>query len=207
MPLTTITAIATITAIKPGIDPLNLFLLIFINSTSDVQDHESPTTVPRKTKNGIYKSFGGSVVCINSVHGVGKTELAIEFAQRYSQRYKMVIWVGVQGQYLRQSILNLSLYLGLDVSADGEKERGRTRLWVISSLLSELTISPSTLFQAINEILIDETSSHCDEPFWENNHFLLKVLIYCIKILDETKNHLALRMLLVGVWCLVYSQP
>ncbi|GJR75607.1 hypothetical protein Tco_0928647 [Tanacetum coccineum] len=56
----------------------------------------------------------------------------------------MVIWVGGEGQYLRHDILNLSLYLGLDVSADGEKERGRIGLWVIGSLLSELTISPST---------------------------------------------------------------
>lgn len=73
------------------------------------------------------KSLGSSVICINGVPGMGKTELALEFAYRYSQRYKMVLWVGGEARYFRQNILNLSLNLGLDVSADLEKERGRIR--------------------------------------------------------------------------------
>ncbi|CBI39859.3 unnamed protein product, partial [Vitis vinifera] len=81
----------------------------------------------KKSKSGNYKSFGSSVICINGGPGVGKTELALEFAYRYSQRYKMVLWVGGEARYFRQSILNLSLNLGLDVSADAEKERGRIR--------------------------------------------------------------------------------
>ncbi|KAK3013356.1 hypothetical protein RJ639_008349 [Escallonia herrerae] len=81
----------------------------------------------KKSKGGKYKSFGSSIVCLSGAPGVGKTELALEFAHRYSQRYKMVLWVGGEAQYFRQNILNLSLNLGLDVSADGEKERGRIR--------------------------------------------------------------------------------
>ncbi|KVI02387.1 hypothetical protein Ccrd_019344 [Cynara cardunculus var. scolymus] len=270
----------------------------------------------KKSKSGKYKRFGSSLVCINGGSGMGKTELALEFAHRYSQRYKMVIWVGGESQHLRQNLLNLSVSLGLDVSADAEKERGRIRsfdeqeteafrrvkrelfrdmpylliidnletekewwegkdlsdliprntgashviittrlpkvmnfepmqlqplslsdamllmrgrrrkeypsqeveilgkfhqklgrlsfgLWVIGCLLSELTISPSALFQSINEILLDEASSHLDEPFWGNNRFMLKVLIFCITILHEangTKNHLAFKMLLAGSW-------
>ncbi|XP_047328752.1 uncharacterized protein LOC124932180 [Impatiens glandulifera] len=80
-----------------------------------------------KSKSGKYKSFGSSIVCINGAAGIGKTELALEFAHRYCQRYKMVLWVGGEAQYFRQNILNLSLNLGLDVSADAEKERGRIR--------------------------------------------------------------------------------
>ncbi|KAL8505370.1 hypothetical protein ACS0TY_016562 [Phlomoides rotata] len=71
------------------------------------------------------KSLGSSIVCINGPSGVGKTELALEFAYRYSQRYKMVLWVGGEARYFRQNILNTSLNMGLDVSADEEKERGR----------------------------------------------------------------------------------
>ena len=67
------------------------------------------------------------MVCINGAPGVGKTELVLEFAHRYSQRYKMVMWVSGEARYFRQNILNLSLKLGLDVSADAEKERGRIR--------------------------------------------------------------------------------
>ncbi|KAK4386857.1 hypothetical protein Sango_2556300 [Sesamum angolense] len=81
----------------------------------------------KKTKSGKYKSFGSSIVCINGSPGVGKTELALEFAYRYSQRYKMVLWVGGEARYFRQNILNISLNMGLDVSADEEKERGRIR--------------------------------------------------------------------------------
>ncbi|MFS7946477.1 putative P-loop containing nucleoside triphosphate hydrolase [Helianthus anomalus] len=39
----------------------------------------------------------------------------------------MVLWVGREARYFRQNILNLSINLGLDVSADEEKERGRIR--------------------------------------------------------------------------------
>ncbi|KAD6453951.1 hypothetical protein R6Q59_015713 [Mikania micrantha] len=254
-----------------------------------------------------------NVLCINGRPGIGKTEVALEFAHRYSQRYKMVIWVGGEDQYLRQNLLSVSSKLGLDVSADGEKERGRIRgfneqetesfkrikqelyrdipylliidnletekewwegkhlrdliprntgsthviittrlqnvmsfktmqlqrlqlsnalmlvtgrqkkeyptqdveilkkfdeklggscfgLWVIGSLLCEITISPSALFQAINRIVIEQTSSHFVEPFWESNRFLLKVLIFCITVLNKSKNRLPLKMLLSGVW-------
>ncbi|KAL3851073.1 hypothetical protein ACJIZ3_012955 [Penstemon smallii] len=81
----------------------------------------------KKSKSGKYKSFGRSIVCINGGPGIGKTELALEFAYRYSQRYKMVLWVGGEARYFRQNILNISLNMGLDVSADEEKERGRIR--------------------------------------------------------------------------------
>ncbi|KAL2473165.1 P-loop containing nucleoside triphosphate hydrolase superfamily protein [Forsythia ovata] len=81
----------------------------------------------RKSRSGKNKSFGSSVVCINGSPGVGKTELALEFAYRYSHRYKMVLWVGGETRYFRQNILNISLNMGLDVSADAEKERGRIR--------------------------------------------------------------------------------
>ncbi|XP_060188395.1 uncharacterized protein LOC132617412 [Lycium barbarum] len=81
----------------------------------------------RKSRSGKDKNLGMSVVCINGLPGVGKTDLALEFAYRYSQRYRMVLWVGGEARYFRQNILNLSLNLGLDVSADAEKERGRIR--------------------------------------------------------------------------------
>ncbi|XP_076903148.1 uncharacterized protein LOC143558128 [Bidens hawaiensis] len=275
--------------------------------SGDLEEHNE------KVLRGSKYKKSNSVVCVNGGPGMGKTELALEFAYRYLQRYKMVVWVGGEGKYLRQNLLNSSLNLGLDLSADGEKERGRIRsfdeqeteafkrikqalfrdmpyllivdnletekdwwegkdlhdliprntgsshviittrlhkvmsfktmrlqplpssdammlitgrrkkaypaqeveilkkfdeelgrssfgLWVIGSLLCELTILPADLFHAINQILVDETTSQFDEPFWANNRFLLKVLIFCVNLLNETKNHLALRMLLTGVW-------
>ncbi|OMO83843.1 hypothetical protein CCACVL1_11135 [Corchorus capsularis] len=278
----------------------------------------------KKSKSGNYKSLGSSsVICINGVPGIGKTELALEFAYRYSQRYKMVLWVGGEARYFRQNILNLSLNLGLDVSADDDKERGRIRnfeeqefeafkrvkrevfrdmpylliidnleterewwegkdlhdliprntggshviittrlskvmnfdtmqlpplpsadamvlargrrkkdypseeveflrkvdeklgrlsfgLWMFGSLLSELSISPSALFEAVNQVSLEDgsTSSYMStntssEQYCKNNPFLMKMLSFCFAVLQQVNgrnNILASRMLLVGAW-------
>ncbi|KAL6553338.1 hypothetical protein OROGR_007180 [Orobanche gracilis] len=76
-------------------------------------------------KRGKYKSFSSSIVCVNGSSGVGKTELALEVAHRYAQRYKMVLWIGGESRYFRQNILNISIKMGLDVGVDEERERGR----------------------------------------------------------------------------------
>lgn len=276
----------------------------------------------KKSKSGSYRGLGSSVVCLNGIPGIGKTELALEFAYRYSQRYKMVLWVGGEARYFRQNILNLSLNLGLDVSADAEKERGRIRsfeeqefeafkrvkrelfrdmpylliidnletekewwegkdlhdliprntggshviittrlpkimnfdliqipplplsdamilmkgrkkrdypaqelevlrkfdeklgrlsygMWIIGSLLSELAISPSALFEAVDQVALDGSSSNTsyvslsDDQFCKNNPFLVKVLFFCFNILEQTsvrRNLMASKMLLVGAW-------
>ncbi|KAM5582839.1 hypothetical protein ABKV19_002985 [Rosa sericea] len=275
----------------------------------------------KKSKSGNCKSLGSTVICINGVPGIGKTELALEFAYRYSQRYRMVLWIGGEARYFRQNILNLSQNLGLDVSADPEKDRGRIRnfeeqefeafkrvkrelfrdmpylividnleterewwegkdlhdliprntggshviitsrlskvmnfdamqlpslpvsdamvlirgrkkkeypseelaylmkfdeklgrlsfgLWLVGSLLSELAIAPSTLFEAINQVQLDEGSpcpflSITEEQYYKNNAFLMKVLSFCFAVLQESRgktNLLASRMLLVGAW-------
>ncbi|EOY11838.1 hypothetical protein QUC31_001516 [Theobroma cacao] len=275
----------------------------------------------KKSKSGNYKSLGSSVICINGIPGIGKTELALEFAYRYSQRYKMVLWVGGEARYFRQNILNLSLNLGLDVSADDEKERGGIRcfeeqefeafkrvkrelfrdmpylliidnleterewwegkdlhdliprntggshviittrlskvmnfdttqlpplpssdamilvrgrrkkdypaeeleflrkfdeklgrlsfgLWIIGSLLSELAISPSALFEAVNDVSLEDNSTSLymitsGEQYCKNNPFLMKILCFCSAVLQQIngrRNILASRMLLVGAW-------
>lgn len=260
---------------------------------------------------------GASVVCINGSSGIGKTELALEFAYRYSQRYKMVLWIGGEARYLRQNILNLSMSLGLDISAEAEKERGRIRsfeeqefdafqrvkrelfrdvpyllvidnleserdwwegkdlhdfiprntgatnvivttclprvmnlepmqlpqlsyidamilmkgktkndyppdetdvlrklderlgrlsfgLWVVGSLLSELMIAPSTLFEAVERISLNENlfpHDANDDGFCRNNSFLIKVLVFCFALMDRTKGgSLTSKMIIAGSW-------
>ncbi|WOL12076.1 hypothetical protein Cni_G20840 [Canna indica] len=82
----------------------------------------------KKSRSVANKGHGNaSVICINGASGIGKTELALEFAYRYAQRYKMVLWIGGEARSFRQNILNLSMKLGLDVSAEVEKERGRIK--------------------------------------------------------------------------------
>ncbi|XP_065863022.1 uncharacterized protein [Euphorbia lathyris] len=276
----------------------------------------------KKPRSVNHKTLGSSsVLCINGIAGTGKTDLALEFAYRYSQRYKMVLWIGGEARYFRQNILNLSLNLGMDVSADGEKERDRIRsfeeqefdafkrvkrelfrdipylliidnletetewwegkdlydfiprntgcshviittrlpkvmnfdimqlpslslseamilmrgrrkkdysseevellqkfdeklgrlsfgLWVVGSLLSELSITPSALFEAVNQVPNEDGSAYShmsinDEQYCKHNPFLMKLLHFCLIVLQQsnsTKNLLASRMLLVGAW-------
>ncbi|KAG2584759.1 uncharacterized protein LOC120713691 [Panicum virgatum] len=264
------------------------------------------------------KGYNSSnVICINGSSGIGKTELALEFAYRYSQRYKMVLWIGGEARYLRQNILNLSMNLGLDISAEAEKDRGRIRsfeeqefdafqrvkrelfrdvpyllvidnleserdwwegkdlhdfilrntgathvivttrlprvmnlepmqlpqlsyidamaliqgkrkkdyppeetevlrkfderlgrlsfgLWVVGSLLSELMIAPSTLFEAVERISLSENLFPIganDDGFCRNNSFLIKVLVFCFALMDRAKGgSLTSRMVIAGSW-------
>ncbi|XP_074268787.1 uncharacterized protein LOC141592098 isoform X1 [Silene latifolia] len=275
----------------------------------------------KKSRSGKDKGVTSSVVCISGPPGVGKTELALEFAYKYSHRYKMVLWVGGEARCLRQNVLNISVNMGLDVSADPEKERGRIRnfeeqeyeafkrikrelfrdmpyliiidhleseneWWegkdlhdliprntggshviittrlpkimnfdpmplqamplpdamvmlrgrrkkeypseeyeclkkfeeklggsvfgssVVGSLLSELAISPSALFEIVQQTPIEDLSdttflNASDEEIYKNNPFLVKLLDFCFAILEKatkTNNCLASRMLLVGAW-------
>lgn len=269
----------------------------------------------KKPRGGGIRGYGNaSVVCVSGISGVGKTELALEFAHRYSQRYKMVLWVGGEARYFRQNILNLSISLGLDVSAEAEKERGRIRsfdeqeldafqrvkrelfrdvpyllvidnletekewwegkdlhdliprnmgathvlvttrlpkvmsfepiqllppspsdslllirgkrkkdypgeevevlrkmgerlgrlsfgLWVVGSLLSELSIPPSALLDAVGRMPLND-SLVSDDGFCGNNQFLMKVLVFCFAVLDRANGSrgLASRMALTGAW-------
>ncbi|KAG1333932.1 hypothetical protein COCNU_03G000510 [Cocos nucifera] len=64
--------------------------------------------------------FGKGVACVSGDSGVGKTELLLEFAYRFSQRYKMVLWVGGEARYLRQNFMKLLPRLGVDVDMDND---------------------------------------------------------------------------------------
>ncbi|KAI5064454.1 hypothetical protein GOP47_0021124, partial [Adiantum capillus-veneris] len=73
--------------------------------------------------------FDGGIACVSGASGIGKTEMVLEYAHRFSQWYRMVLWVGGEARYLRQNYLNLSLFLGLDVGTESQvgPEQGRIR--------------------------------------------------------------------------------
>ncbi|KAG0568419.1 hypothetical protein KC19_6G018300 [Ceratodon purpureus] len=64
---------------------------------------------------------------VTGIPGIGKSELALEYAYRHSQKYKMVLWVGGEARYLRQNYLNLSTLLGLNVGTETQQAGGRPR--------------------------------------------------------------------------------
>ncbi|KAK4782110.1 hypothetical protein SAY86_016212 [Trapa natans] len=280
-------------------------------------DEESLFKRPSKCKKSRISS---GVICLNGVPGIGKTEVALEYAHRFSQRYKMVFWIGGEARYFRQNILNLSVSLGLDVSADPEKDRGRIRsfdeqemeafkrvkrelfrdmpyliiidnletdrewwegkdlhdliprntggthviittrlakvmnfdilpvlplpapesmvllrgrkmreysekelellhkfgeklsrlsfgMTVIGSLISELGISPSALYEQVNGIALEGLGDHQhsinDEQFCKNNPFLMKVMVLCFNVVQQVsgrRNLIAPKMLIAGAW-------
>ncbi|KAM0949615.1 putative AAA+ ATPase domain, P-loop containing nucleoside triphosphate hydrolase, TIR [Dioscorea sansibarensis] len=60
--------------------------------------------------------YGKGIACVTGKSGIGKTELALEYAYRFSQRYKMVLWVGGEARYIKQNFLNLRYFLDVDQS-------------------------------------------------------------------------------------------
>ncbi|XP_051119018.1 uncharacterized protein LOC127243173 [Andrographis paniculata] len=80
---------------------------------------------PKSRKHGRRRStkvaYGKGIACVTGDPGIGKTELLVEFAYRYHQRYKMVLWIGGESRYIRQNYLNLSPFLEIDVG----EEKGR----------------------------------------------------------------------------------
>ncbi|KAE8683243.1 hypothetical protein F3Y22_tig00111213pilonHSYRG00568 [Hibiscus syriacus] len=62
--------------------------------------------------------YGKGIACVSGETGIGKTELLLEFAYRYHQRYKMVLWIGGESRYIRQNYLNLWSLLEVDIRVE-----------------------------------------------------------------------------------------
>ncbi|KAL5538031.1 hypothetical protein UlMin_002211 [Ulmus minor] len=71
--------------------------------------------------------YGKGIACVSGDSGIGKTELLLEFAYRYHQRYKMVLWVGGESRYIRQNYLNLWSFLEVDVGTEKCSEKNRIK--------------------------------------------------------------------------------
>ncbi|XP_078436388.1 uncharacterized protein LOC144707145 [Wolffia australiana] len=59
-------------------------------------------------------------VCVSNESGIGKTELVLEFAYRFSQMYKMIIWVSGESRYFRMNYLNILSTLGVNMVQEKE---------------------------------------------------------------------------------------
>ncbi|XP_072999409.1 uncharacterized protein [Typha latifolia] len=64
--------------------------------------------------------YSNGIACVCGESGFGKTELLLEYAYRFSQRYKMVLWVGGEARYLRGNYIKLLPRLGIDVGLQNE---------------------------------------------------------------------------------------
>ncbi|CAN0841281.1 hypothetical protein LINGRAHAP2_LOCUS3190 [Linum grandiflorum] len=81
--------------------------------------HSAQFTRRRRSRKILY---GKGVACVSGEPGIGKTELLLEFAYRYHQRYKMVLWIGGESRYVRQNYLNLWSFLEIDVGLESSEK-------------------------------------------------------------------------------------
>ncbi|KAL8141630.1 hypothetical protein V2J09_014662 [Rumex salicifolius] len=80
-----------------------------------------------RTKRAKKIMYGKGIACVSGETGIGKTELLLEFAYRYHQRYKMVLWIGGESRYIRQNYLNLWSFLEVDVGVQNFAEKSRAK--------------------------------------------------------------------------------
>ncbi|KAI3886724.1 hypothetical protein MKX03_006867 [Papaver bracteatum] len=102
---------------------------IEMQSTSSPQTHTRNGGKHRRRRKPTKIVYGKGVACVTGDSGIGKTELLLEFAYRYAQRYKMVLWVGGETRYIRQNYLNLSPFLDVDVGIENrwlEKRKNKS---------------------------------------------------------------------------------
>ncbi|XP_027343175.1 uncharacterized protein LOC113855744 [Abrus precatorius] len=80
-----------------------------------------------RRKRGMKILYGKGIACVSGDSGIGKTELILEFAYRFHQRYKMVLWIGGESRYIRQNYLNLRSFVEVDVSVENSLEKTRIK--------------------------------------------------------------------------------
>lgn len=94
----------------------------------EMQNIEFPQKSKNVRKHGRRRStkvvYGKGIACVSGESGIGKTELVLEFAYRFHQRYKMVLWIGGESRYIRQNYMNLRSFLEIDL--DTEKSRPKS---------------------------------------------------------------------------------
>ncbi|KAK6935403.1 hypothetical protein RJ641_035558 [Dillenia turbinata] len=117
--------------------------------------------------------YGKGIACVSGESGIGKTELLLEFAYRYHQRYRMVLWVGGESRYIRQNYLNLWSFLEVDVGIENCLDKSKTKSFeeqedaAISSVRKELMRNVPYL------VIIDNLESEKD---WWDHKLIMDLL-------------------------------
>ncbi|KAD4384680.1 hypothetical protein E3N88_24848 [Mikania micrantha] len=130
----------------------------------------SPKPKPGRRKRAVKVVYGKGIACVSGDSGIGKTELLLEFAYRFHQRYKMVLWIGGESRYIRQNYLNLWSFLEVDVGIESGLEKNRTKSFeeheetAIASIRKELMRNIPFL------VIIDNLESEKD--WWDHKHLI-----------------------------------
>ncbi|KAJ0615964.1 putative TIR domain, P-loop containing nucleoside triphosphate hydrolase [Helianthus annuus] len=130
----------------------------------------TPKPKPGRRKRAVKVVYGKGIACVSGDSGIGKTELLLEFAYRFHQRYKMVLWIGGESRYIRQNYLNLLSFLEVDVGIESGLEKSRTKSfeeheeYAISRIRKELMRDIPFL------VIIDNLESEKD--WWDHKHVI-----------------------------------
>ncbi|KAM0981624.1 hypothetical protein ACFX2A_014936 [Malus domestica] len=102
---------------------------IEMQSTEIPQRQSKPKSGGRysRRKRSTKVVYGKGIACVSGDSGIGKTELLLEFAYRYHQKYKMVLWIGGESRYIRQNYLNLWSFLEVDVGVENCFDKNRIK--------------------------------------------------------------------------------
>ncbi|KAL0393565.1 UNVERIFIED_CONTAM: hypothetical protein Slati_4322700 [Sesamum latifolium] len=137
--------------------------------------------------------YGRGIACVSGDSGIGKTELLLEFAYRFHQRYKMVLWIGGESRYIRLNYMNLWSFLEIDVGVESSTEKGRTKGFeeqeeaAIARIRRELT--RNIPFLVVIDNLENEKDCLKDQPITE---------IDALRVIEEKLGRLTLGLAIVG---------
>lgn len=114
--------------------------------------------------------YGKGIGCVSGESGIGKTELLLEFAYRFHQRYKMVLWIGGESRYIRQNYMNLWSFLEIDVGVESCTEKSLQRSFEEQEEAAIARIRKELMRNIPFLIVIDDLENEKD--WWEHKHVM-----------------------------------
>ncbi|KAL8064129.1 hypothetical protein ABFX02_01G071500 [Erythranthe guttata] len=135
-------------------------------------DFSQPQQKSKSRRRSTKVVYGKGIACVTGDLGIGKTEMLLEFAYRFRQRYKMVLWIGGESRYIRQNYMNLRSFLEIDLGLEGcttvEKTRPKSfeeqEEAAIARIRRELSRNIPFL------VVIDNLESEKD--WWDHKHVM-----------------------------------
>ncbi|CAO2837649.1 unnamed protein product [Amaranthus hypochondriacus] len=154
---------------------------IEMQSTSFPQKHHPSPNIPKskigrkytRRKRSIKIVYGKGIAVVSGESGIGKTELLLEFAYRYHQRYKMVLWLGGESRYIRQNYLNLWPFLEVDVGIETCAEKGRIRSFEEQEEAAMFRVRRELMRNLPYLVIIDNLESEKD---WWDHRLVMDLL-------------------------------
>ncbi|PIN19685.1 hypothetical protein CDL12_07639 [Handroanthus impetiginosus] len=141
-------------------------------------EFSQPQQRPPKSKSGgklgrrrsMKVVYGKGIACVSGESGIGKTELLLEFAYRFHQRYKMVLWIGGESRYIRQNYMNLWPFLEIDVGVESCTEKGRPKSFEEQEEAAIARIRKELMRNIPFLVIIDNLEREKD--WWDHKHVM-----------------------------------